>query len=130
MKSSGKIKMDDAYFFDTYAILEILKKNDKYLKYKDSKIVLTIFNLVELHYQILREFGEELANKILDEYSEFAMNVDIDIIKEANKFKLLHKKQKMSAPDVVGYKMAKKLGIKFLTGDKEFENLENVEFVK
>ena len=27
-------------------------------------------------------------------------------------------------------KMAQKLGIKFLTGDKEFEGLDNVEFVK
>ncbi len=32
--------------------------------------------------------------------------------------------------DCIGYIFAKQLGIKFLTGDKEFENLDNVEFVK
>ena len=32
--------------------------------------------------------------------------------------------------DCIGYIMAKKLNIKFLTGDKEFENFLNVEFVK
>ena len=32
--------------------------------------------------------------------------------------------------DCIGYILAKNIGIKFLTGDKEFENLDNVEFVK
>ena len=32
--------------------------------------------------------------------------------------------------DCIGYIIAKRLGMKFLTGDKEFEGFENVEFVK
>ncbi len=33
-------------------------------------------------------------------------------------------------PDVVGYVIAKKHGVRFLTGDNGFEGFDNVEFVK
>ena len=42
----------------------------------------------------------------------------------------LHRKQDLSMTDCVGYVVAKRLGVKFLTGDKEFRNFQNVEFVK
>ncbi len=45
-------------------------------------------------------------------------------------FRLKWKDRKVSIPDCIGYVMAKNLDIKFLTGDKEFEGLDNVEFVK
>ena len=32
--------------------------------------------------------------------------------------------------DCIGYMTAKRLGVKFLTGDREFEGMDNVEFVK
>ena len=35
-----------------------------------------------------------------------------------------------SIPDAIGYTIAKKYNIRFLTGDKDFEGMENVEFVK
>ncbi len=122
--------MTGTYFFDTYAIIDILKGNSAYDEYKNAEIVLTIFNLIELHYKILNEFDEKLAREMLEKYSKFKVEINLDIIEESNKFKKIHKKRKMSVPDVIGYIMAKKLGIKFLTGDKEFENFDNVEFVK
>ena len=45
-------------------------------------------------------------------------------------FRVEHKKQNLSMTDCISYIMSKNLGIKFLTGDKQFQNLENVEFVK
>ena len=45
-------------------------------------------------------------------------------------FRYKNKKKKLSMTDCISYFQAKELGIKFLTGDKEFQNLENVEFVK
>jgi uncharacterized protein len=50
-----------------------------------------------------------------------------DIIKASD---LKRKKRKLSIPDCIGYVVAKREGAKFLTGDKEFENFSNVEFVK
>lgn len=122
--------MSDAYFIDTYAIIEILKGNPAYSKYKYSKIIITIFNLVELHYKIIRDFNKQLAYKVLSDYSNFVIDVDIETIKEANEFKLLQKKKRISAPDAIGYITSQKYGVKFLTGDKQFKSLKGVEFVK
>ena len=47
---------------------------------------------------------------------------------QQNKFKF--KKEKLSYIDCLGYEVAKKLKIKFLTGDEGFRDKENVEFVK
>ena len=46
------------------------------------------------------------------------------------KLRIIMKKRNVSMTDCIGYILSKQLGIKFLTGDKEFENFPNVEFVK
>ncbi len=51
------------------------------------KNIITIFNLVELHYKLLRDFNKQLADKILNEYSNYVVDVDIEIIKEAYEYK-------------------------------------------
>jgi predicted nucleic acid-binding protein len=43
---------------------------------------------------------------------------------------LKKKEKELSIPDCIGFVIAKRLGAKFLTGDKAFEKKENVEFVK
>ena len=49
--------MTEAYFFDTYAVLEIMAGNKNYMKYADAEIMLTKLNLFEVFYAILRESG-------------------------------------------------------------------------
>ena len=58
------------------------------------------------------------------------MEIDDETLKEAMKFRKELKKRDVSYTDSIGYIYAKRHNMKFLTGDKEFENLENVEFVK
>ena len=36
----------------------------------------------------------------------------------------------LSIPDCIGFIVAKRYGVKFLTGDEAFRNFDNVEFVK
>lgn len=122
--------MDEAYFFDTYAIIEIIKGNQNYLKYKDASAAITIFNVVELHYALLREYSSVLADAVAGKYSQFQVEIDFEIIKKANALKLQHRKRNLSAADVIGYATAQKLGIKFLTGDEDFKDMGGVEFVK
>ena len=122
--------MNEIYFFDTYAIIEVIKGNENYTKFKNMKIITTILNLIELHYALLKNFDEGKANYFLEKYLNYIIGIDLDIIKEANKFRLKNIKKRISTTDSIGYVLSIKNGIKFLTGDKEFENLENVEFVK
>ena len=120
------------YFFDTYALLEIFYGNERYRKYIDEDVITTKLNLMEIYYHLLREEGEDFANQYYDETVEYAIDFDDRDIKESMRFRLNMKKVKknLSYVDALGYVIAEKLGIKFLTGDNAFENMDNVEYVK
>lgn len=122
--------MDDVYFFDTYALIEVIRGNHRYEPYKNAAIFVTIFNIVELHYALLREFSSITAEEYAGKYIPFQVTISLDIIKEANALKLHLRKRELSAADVIGYATAQKLGIKFLTGDEDFEDLAGVEYIK
>ena len=121
---------NEPYFFDSYAIIEVFLGNRDYKKYINVPYVLTKLNLFEIYYNIAKDFGEKKADDVLQKHSPSAIEYGEEIIKEAAKFRLLHKKQDLSMTDCIGYIIAKKLSIRFLTGDKEFQDLPNVEFVK
>ena len=121
---------EESYFFDSYAFFEILKSNKNYAKYESAEIITTKLNLFELYFGILREKGEFEAKEVLDLYYPFAVDIDSNILEEAAKLKNKLNKRNVSMTDCIGYCTALTLGIKFLTGDREFENLDNVEFVK
>lgn len=118
------------FFFDSYAIIEIIRGNENYRKYTNSIILTTKLNIFEVFYALLKDIGEKEANFFLNKYYEFVIDFDKEIIKKASKFRLQYKKRNLLMADCIGYILAKEWRIKFLTGDKEFENMENIEFVK
>ncbi|MEK6914921.1 MAG: PIN domain-containing protein [Nanoarchaeota archaeon] len=117
------------FFFDTYAIIEILRGNQDYKNYIDSEIIINNFTFAELCYNLIKKEQKDTERHLTD-YSKYIVSVNSEWIKEAMKFRIKWKDRDVSIADCVGYIMAKELGIKFLTGDKEFEKLDNVEFVK
>ncbi len=134
MESETKEEVDAeegaAYFFDTYAIMEILKQNPSYIVYQEKSTTFTIFNLVELYAIVLRDYGESKANEVYEKYKGSVVEIGDETLKEAVKFRKMMNKRQLSYADCIGYVYAKRNNMKFLTGDKEFENMENVEFVK
>jgi len=118
------------FFFDSYALFEIVHKNKNYSSYLKVGIVTTKLNVVELHYRLLSLYGEEIADIAFNRFIPFIVEISNEIIKEANAFKLLNKKRNLSYVDCIGYILARSMNLKFLTGDKQFEKLEGVEFVK
>lgn len=122
--------MNEIFFFDTYALIELIKGNKNYEKYEDANLVITKLNLFELYYSALKDSEETIASIMLEKYSDFTIDFDNNTIELAAKFKLLNKKLNLSMTDCIGYILAKQLGITFLTGDKQFKNMDNVEFVK
>lgn len=118
------------YFFDIYALIELTKNNPNYLQYSDEIVATTLFNLAELYYSIIRDFNEEKAKGIYFRFKECEIEISDDTIFEAMKLKLKLKNKKLSYTDCIGYTFALKNNLKFLTGDSEFEDMENVEFVK
>ncbi len=122
--------MELEYFFDTYALFELVHGNKNYEPYMNSPIKTTRLNLMELHYRLLSLYGEKVAEKSFNFFLPFTENFNDEDIKQANKMKLKFKKQRLSYVDCLSYIMSLRLGLKFLTGDKEFEYFGEVEFVK
>ncbi len=121
--------MEEKYFFDTYALIEIFSGNNKYKLYALKEGITTYFQLYELYYSLRRDYTEEEFNDFFDFVKTKCIALDFSWIKEASEFRLQNKVKQLSYADCLGYIAAKYHGLKFLTGDKEFKDLKNVEFV-
>jgi uncharacterized protein len=126
----GEVDFEKDYFFDTYSLFEIIKENPNYTGYLNVGIVTTRLNLMELHYALMRELGKDFADEHFRRLLPFVVGISNNDLIEANEFKLKNKKKRLSYVDCLGYIIARKRGFLFLTGDKEFKNFKDVEFVK
>ena|SRR3989338_1439595 len=117
------------FVFDTYALLEIISGNPNYASYLNSEVIINDFVFAELCYKLIREANEK-AVFYIDKYACFRKELNAETIKEAMLFRNNHKKKNLSPADCISYVMALRLNLKFLTGDKQFEAMENVELVK
>ena len=118
------------YFFDSYAIVELIKGNPNYARYINEEVIITIFNLAEIYWAALNDLDEKAADDIYEQYRLSVVDIGDDILKESIKFRKENKKKDLSYTDCIGYIYALRNNLKFLTGDKEFQNLKAVEFVK
>jgi len=121
---------ENIFFFDSYAIIESIKGNPDYKRFENAGMVTTKMNLFEVCYFILRDFGEDKALEYMEQYSDSTIDFGIEVILTAAKLKLDRKKGRLSMVDCIGYVLAKIMGIRFLTGDEQFKDMENVEYVK
>lgn len=121
-----------AIFLDTYAMFELIKGNPHYVPYRSNfHYVTTTFQLLELYYSLRRDgHPEETAKHYFLRFSDFRVPVEGAVLMEAAEFKLQQKKRNLSYANSVGYAVARHFSIPFLTGDRQFEHMENVRFVQ
>lgn len=121
--------MENKFLFDTYALIEISKGNPNYERYVDKGIIINNFIFAEYCYYLVKKSVPNKNQKatILE---NSIIHANPEILKKAMRFRYKNRKKKLSMADCISYIMSLKLGIKFLTGDKEFKDMENVEFVK
>jgi len=123
--------MELTYFLDTYAIHEMIAGNPEYRKYTSGVCLATTqLNLMETYYILLSRYGEKTADTQYDNFREYCIPVDDESVKEAMKFRFANKSKSLSYVDCIGYTLAGNNGMRFLTGDKQFMGLPNVEHVK
>jgi len=118
------------FFFDSYAIVEIVAGNQSYSKFINEPVTITIFNLAEIYWSAILNLEEKKAEEIYETYSACIKTISDEVLKEAIKFRKKHKNKDLSYTDCIGYIYALKNNMKFLTGDREFEAMGNVEFIK
>ncbi|MBI3050851.1 PIN domain-containing protein [Candidatus Woesearchaeota archaeon] len=56
--------------------------------------------------------------------------IDNETIMNANRFRHSNRKKELSTADAIGYACAKKLGVIFITGDRQFEGMDNALIVR
>ncbi|MBI2542027.1 PIN domain-containing protein [Candidatus Woesearchaeota archaeon] len=119
-----------AYFFDSYAIIELSESSPAYDKYNGFDIITCVLNVGEIYQIILRKKGKEAADEWFKDANFNLLEITPEVITNAVYFRHSNKKNNFSLPDAVGYELSLKHNLKFLTGDRQFENMPNVEFVK
>lgn len=122
------------YFLDTYAIVEMLKGNTNYEKYASLELVTSEFNLLEVAYALVRDYGEAKALDVLKTVKTFVQveGASEEDYARAAKMRLEKRERgsELSLVNCLGYVVALRLEIRFLTGDRHFQQLENVEYVR
>ena len=120
--------MDVKKCLDTYALMEISQQNPEFEVYLDSDFVITEITLAEFYGVILKDYDGKTAEYWFRKLEGYAVAVGKEILKEAVKFRYENKKKNISFFDAVGYMFSLLNGYLFVTGDKEFKGLKNVEF--
>ncbi|MBI1970470.1 PIN domain-containing protein [Candidatus Woesearchaeota archaeon] len=113
---------------DTYALVEIAKGQPVFIKYTEEEFVISEITLSEFYLVILREYNQQTADYWYRKLEARAIPVSLPILIEAMKFKHSHRKQRISFFDAVGYIFSRHNNHLFVTGDKEFFGMPDVEF--
>jgi len=120
------------FFYDSYAVLAYLSDNPKYRSYfEENDGFLTKLNLIEIYYRTLEIHGLRAASHVVNVFAKYVVDFGIADIEGSMKLRLKLKRNgyDVSYADALGYFIALKSKVKFLTGDKWFKGLEGVEFV-
>jgi len=118
------------YFSDSYAIIALAEGSSSYDKFQGIKIITSVLNIGEIYQIILRKRGKEMADNWFKKVNFELLEITPEIIIDAIYFRHINKKRDLSLTDSVGYVLSSKNNLKFLTGDRQFENMSNVEFVE
>lgn len=118
------------YFFDTYAIIEMEKGSLSYERFKEFKIVTSVLNIGETYQLILKKHGKFIADKWYKESNFELLEISSDVMVEAIYFRFINRGINLSLVDCVGYILSLRNNLKFLTGDRAFKGMKNVELVR
>ena len=122
--------MSEDYFFDSYAIIELIKGNPNYEFVKDNIIITGVMNMSEVYYALLLENTEDFAESIIKKLNVQIISLDLEMAARAAKFRYKNKKLFLSYIDCAGYILAWEDNLIFLTGDEGFKNMDNVKLIK
>jgi uncharacterized protein with PIN domain len=122
-----------SFFADSYALTGMLKGNKNYQTFQSERLVTTEFNICEVGFAVCREYPTD-ATRVLKAVRKMVViqeTRDEDYCAGAARRKEASGQgKKLSTIDCVGYSVANRLNIPFLTGDREFADLDNVQFVR
>ena len=118
------------YFSDSYAIIALAEDSPSYTRFHTIQIITSILNVGEIYQITLKKYSKEKADNWFKDINFELLEITPEIIINAIYFRHINKKKNLSLTDAVGYTLSLKHNLKFLTGDKQFKELPNIEYVK
>ncbi len=115
---------------DTYALVEIHNGNPKVSDLLNEEAAITDITMAEFYGYLYRKHNAATADYWHRKLSFICKNVSRETLIKATRFRIDRKEQNLSFFDCVGYVFAAEKGMKFVTGDKAFKQMDGVEFVK
>jgi predicted nucleic acid-binding protein len=114
---------------DTYALVALHNNAPEYKQILDEEKVITSMTLAEFYGVLLRQHDTKTAEHWWRKLLPFCVDVDRETLREAVTLRETNRKNRLSFFDCVGYIHARKHGMRFVTGDKEFRGREGVLFI-
>ena len=122
-----------SFFADSYALIEMLKGNENYRAFQSKRLITTEFNICEVGFAVCRNYpanAPQVLKTVRKMVTLRATSNEDYCSGAARKKEASGQGKKLSTIDCVGYSVANRLKIPFLTGDREFADMNNVQFVR
>ena len=116
------------YFFDTYALLRHYWGADSYLPYRETPIVTERTHVFEFAREVLKARGSKAVLPAITALRANRLDPRDEDLLDAAKLKRKH--ARLSSADALGYVLAQRESLLFLTGDRQFRDMPGVEFVE
>jgi len=122
------------FVLDAYPLLVFLKKQKNWEKISDllSKgiknelnIMITVVNLGEVYYSVLKDAGTEAAETVIDSVNYLSISIVESNWELAKQAAIYKSKGGISYADCFAASLAKREKAILITGDKEFLQLKN-----
>src|SRR5438874_13761070 len=111
----------EKFFFDTYALVERQNGSSSYAPYEGAAVFTHQYNLYEFVAAIMRVSDESRARRELALLHPNPLEAENEDLFTASRFRAQHAKRRVSYVDALGYTLARKHDLVFLTGDKAFK---------
>jgi predicted nucleic acid-binding protein len=117
------------YFYDSYAIIAGIEGRTPYERFIEyEKGITSYYNILEVCYYLLRTKQEHLISDIMTRLLSILVEPSPQDILPAMRLRQMH--ASLSYTDALGYTLARRHQVQFLTGDEHFRDLPHVEFIK
>lgn len=118
------------YFFDSHALIELLKGTSAFRKYFDEPVITSSLSLGEAYYYFLKtNFGPQFLQLIANHKIE-CVSVEKQDVLRAVRFRQANFKKKFSLTDCTSYTISTTRGLTYLTSNRKFEGIPNTEIVQ
>lgn len=114
------------YFWDAYALVERAEGNASYLPYADVPVFTHQMDVYEFVACVSRHHPETEVREALRLLAPNLVDAETEDLFAAARFRA---ERRVSYVDALGYVLARKHGMRFLTGDRAFQGVEGVEYV-